>query len=40
MCLLFPESIEIGDSDEELERLKSIFQVSYVLRPARSMVYS
>lgn len=31
MCLLFPESIEVDDSEEARQRFKSIFQVSYVV---------
>lgn len=31
MCLLFPESIEVEDSEEARKRFKSIFQVSYVV---------
>lgn len=28
VCLLFPESIEFGEAEEEFERVKSAFEVS------------
>lgn len=32
VCLLFPESIEFGDSDdEEYQKFRATFEVSYVL---------
>lgn len=31
VCLLFPESIRFGETEEDFENFKSIFQVSYVL---------
>ena len=34
VCLLFPESIEFGDTDEDYHKFKTTFEVSYVLCPS------